>query len=97
MMYREKGSRNLISATKDSFIYELSIYSREDNIISIIDTQYIKSDKFVKDRTIAPKKSNIFKHLNLIAAPERWLDNNDYEQVEDDIFVLKKWKKKKKQ
>lgn len=75
------------------FIYEALLYKREDNCISIQDSRIFKSDKFIEDKTIAPKKSKTFQYLDLIAAPEHWLLSNGYEEIDPESIKKKKFRK----
>lgn len=79
----------------EKFIYEVLLYKREGNIISIQDSKTLKSETYIPEKTIAPKKSNTFIYIDLIGAPEEWLYNNGYIEIDSEELIKKKFRKSK--
>lgn len=79
----------------EKFIYEVLLYKRESNIISIQDSKTLKSETYIPEKTIAPKKSNTFTYIDLIGAPEEWLYNNGYIEIDSEELIKKKFRKSK--
>lgn len=89
-----KKNNSYIYPTEE-FIYEILLYKREDNIISIQDSKTFKSETYIPEKTIAPKKSNTFTYIDLIGAPEEWLYNNEYIEIDSEELIKKKFRKSK--
>ena len=89
-----KKNNSYIYPTEE-FIYEVLLYKREGNIILIQDSKTLKSKTYIPEKTIAPKKSNIFTYIDLIGAPEEWLYNNGYIEIDSEELIKKKFRKNK--
>lgn len=81
-----KKNNSYIYPTEE-FIYEVLLYKRESNIISIQDSKTLKSKTYIPEKTIAPKKSNTFTYIDLIGAPEEWLYNNGYIEIDSEELI----------
>lgn len=89
-----KKNNSYIYPTEE-FIYEVLLYKREGNIISIQDSKTLKSKTYIPEKIIAPKKSNTFTYMDLIGAPEKWLYDNRYIETDSEELVKKKFRKNK--
>lgn len=89
-----KKNNSYIYPTEE-FICEILLYKRESNIISIQDSKTLKSKTYIPEKTIAPKKSNTFTYIDLIGAPEEWLYNNGYIEIDSEELIKKKFRKSK--
>lgn len=89
-----KKNNSYIYPTEE-FIYEVLLYKREGNIISIQDSKTLKSKTYIPEKTIAPKKSNTFTYMDLIGAPEKWLYDNGYIETNSEELIKKKFRKNK--
>lgn len=87
--------RSLVSPlqAEDVFIYEALTYAVIDKtIFQLQDKRHIKTNSYFTEGIISETKNSLV-FLDLIAASERWLRNNGYTEVPEDINVKKRFKK----
>ena len=78
LYHNSKLDKSLLLSAK--FTYEVEVYRLSNNAYGIEDSKFISADKWIADSTEVVTKGDVrFKRLQrLIAAPEKWLIENNY-------------------
>lgn len=80
----------------EKFVYEISTYLKIENVISLESIVYIESEKFLPDKTVYDKRTNLLKFMELSAAPISWLEQSGYKLTPIDVNLKSKFKRKLK-
>ena len=92
MLYKKSDSILSIN-DNNKFGYEYTKYIIINrNTIALEDSKFLESNEYVKDKINANEYYS--ESIQLISAPKEWLINNNYEEVEDNYGIKKKFIKK---